>query len=167
MSMKKAVVFLSLVVACIGALYAQGRTITFTSVTDAKFFVYLNGRLQNQRSTGMITLRDLEDKEYHVRIVIDDPFEVATTMRIRPDEKGCEYTVRFNAVRERVYLKKSDSRRSNDEESSWVQESQGSAADSPQETSSPRKRTSVRRTGSQDTATERVINTLKMKIDNQ
>ena len=65
----------------------QGRSITFTSVTDAKFFVYINGRLQNEKSTGMLTINNLEDKEYHVRIVIDDPFEVAATQRIRPDER--------------------------------------------------------------------------------
>ena len=151
----------------LGSLWAQGRTMSFTSVTDAKFFVYLNGKLQNERSTGMITLNNLEDKEYHVRIVIDDPFEVATTKRIRPDEKGCEYTVRFNAVREKVELKKSDSRSRRNEESSWASETttkqDNEASTQQNNNSSTRKRYSIRHNTYEDTATVKVLNNLHLK----
>lgn len=132
---------------------------TFTSVTDAKFFVYLNGRLQNERSTGMITLNNLEDKEYHVRIVIDDPFEVAATKRIRPDENGCEYSVRFNAVKEKVELKKIDTHGRHREESSWTSESGNSTPEPATEPTTPRRRSTIRRNSYQDTTAERIINT--------
>lgn len=85
-------------------MLAQERSLSFTSVNSARFFVYLNGRLQNEKSVGTITLRGLEDKEYHVRIVIDDPFVVATTKKMRPSPGKNEWTVDFNAVRERIYL---------------------------------------------------------------
>lgn len=143
----------------IGTLCAQGRTMTFTSVTDAKFFVYLNGRLQNERSTGMITLNNLEDKEYHVRIVIDDPFVVAATKRIRPGENGCEYSVRFNAVREKVELKKVDTRTRRSEESSWVGESGSSTAEPTSEPTTPHHHSIIRRNSYQDTTAEIIINT--------
>ena len=84
---------------------AQERSLSFTSVNSARFFVYLNGRLQNEKSVGSITLKGLEDKEYHVRIVIDDPYVVATTKKMRPAPGNYEWTVDINAVRERVYLR--------------------------------------------------------------
>lgn len=164
--MKKGLLTLVLILASCATLFAQGRSVTFTSVTDAKFFVYLNGKLQNEHSTGMITLRDLEDKEYHVRIVIDDPFEVATTKRIRPDANGSEYTVRFNAVRERVDLKKSDSRSSRDDESLWRAETPESATPSPSESETPKKRTTIRHNTYNDTASQRALNSLKLIIEN-
>ena len=165
MYMKKTLLFSFLVTLCFGNLFGQRRTMTFTSVTDAKFFVYLNGRLQNERSTGMITLNNLEDKEYHVRIVIDDPFEVATTRKIRPDENGCEYTVRFNAVRERVDLKKSDRRHGRSEESGWTPETTNAETATTPDSDRPRRHQSIRRNENPDTATERIVNTLKIKID--
>ena len=44
-------------------LKAQNLSLTFTSVTDAKFFLYVNGVLQNQQSKGMVTVKGLESKE--------------------------------------------------------------------------------------------------------
>ena len=165
--MKKLIVLI-LLITCGGiSLFAQERSITFTSVTDAKFFVYLNGRLQNERSTGMITINNLEDKEYHFRIVIDDPFEVATTKRIRPDANGCEYTVRFNAVRERVYLKKSEFNSRRDNENIWTDDSHVSSTPSPAEPSKSRKHSTIRRNSYEDTATERVVKSIKTKVENQ
>lgn len=163
--MKKTILFSILVTLSFGGLFAQGRTLTFTSVTDAKFFVYINGKLQNEHSKGIVTVNNLEDKEYHVRIVIDDPFVVATTKRIRPDAGGSEYTVRFNAVREKVYLKKSDSRSNREEESNWTYEKQNTADDTPAKTSEPRKRKSIRRNEYSDTATEKIINTINKQIN--
>lgn len=84
----------------------EGLSMTFTSQTEVKFYVYLNGQLQNQKSTGSITLRNLEDKRYHVRIVMDDPFEIATTATIRPSRTKTQYAVLFNPVRERIYVKR-------------------------------------------------------------
>ncbi|MDY5968557.1 MAG: hypothetical protein SPJ13_00855 [Bacteroidales bacterium] len=83
----------------------EGLSMTFTSQTEAKFFIYLNGQLQNKKSTGSITLCNLEDKRYHVRIVMDDPFEIAATATIRPNKDKTQYAVLFNPVRERIYVK--------------------------------------------------------------
>ena len=98
---------LVLATAGVAAQTASDLALTFTSQTEARFFVYLNGKRQNEKSVGMLTLRHLEDKKYHVRIVIDDPFEVATTCTLRPSATRNEYAVLFNPVRERVYVKRS------------------------------------------------------------
>lgn len=78
--------------------------LTFFSDSEVRFFVYLNGKLQNETSTGRITLNGLEDKPYHVRIVMDDPFEAAATRTIRPSKAPEEYIVDFNPVKERVHI---------------------------------------------------------------
>lgn len=163
--MKKIILFATLLILMCGSMFAQERTLTFTSITDAKFFVYLNGKLQNERSTGMITLKNLEDKEYHVRIVIDDPYEVATTTKIRPDEKGSEYTVRFNAVRERIYLKKSDSSKNRSEENIWKENNTEYKSSVSSEPETPRKRTSIRKNDYQDTSNQRIVNSLRVIIE--
>ena len=77
---------------------------TFTSQTEARFYLYLNGKLQNEQPSGSVTLRGLGDKAYHVRIVMDDPFEVAATLTLRPGQEAAQYDVEFNPVRERVYV---------------------------------------------------------------
>ena len=140
--------------------WAQGHSLTFTSVTDAKFFVYLNGKLQNEKSSGMVTLRGLEEKKYHIRIVIDDPFEVAVTSTIKPDGKHNEYTVQFNAVRERVYLRPAKVQK---ETPVWPEEAETAATTVSQETpaETPRHRTTIRRENIGDTATQRVVNHLQ------
>lgn len=141
---------------------AQGLSLTFTSVTDAKFFVYLNGTLQNEHSSGMVTVNGLEEKEYHFRIVIDDPFEVAVTRTIKPDAKHSEYTVQFNAVRERVYLKPAaaPSRRQAEDNNLWVPQDNGDSAE--QSTAAPEKpKTTLRRAQAGDTATQRILNHLR------
>ncbi|MBR3529532.1 MAG: hypothetical protein IKN84_07720, partial [Bacteroidales bacterium] len=138
---------------------AQTHTLTFTSITDAKFFVYVNGKLQNQKSSGMVTVGGLEEKKYHIRIVIDDPFEVAVTSTIKPDGKHNEYTVQFNAVRERVYLKpakeQTERRIWQDDEEAEAEAAAPAPASSEQ---TPRQRTTVRRQRFQDTATQRIVN---------
>lgn len=139
------------------SLGAQTHTLTFTSITDAKFFVYVNGKLQNQKSSGMVTVGGLEEKKYHIRIVIDDPYEVAVTSTIKPDGKHNEYTVQFNAVRERVYLKPA---KEQTELRIWEDNEEAEAA-APAPSSSeqtPRQRTTVRRQRFQDTATQRIVN---------
>ncbi len=78
--------------------------LTFFSNNEVRFFLYLNGKLQNDESTGRITLTDLEDKPYHIRIVMDDPFEVATTRTMRPGKAPEEYIVDFNPVQERIHI---------------------------------------------------------------
>ena len=135
---------------------AQNLSLTFTSVTDAKFFVYINGTLQNQRSSGMVTVNDLEEKNYHVRIVIDDPFEIAVTRTIKPDAKHNEYTVQFNAVRERVYLKQAaNSSKSKDEDNNlWIPQDPV-PPDTISTTPTTPQRTSIRRIGTTDTATRK------------
>ena len=136
---------------------AQDLSLTFTSVTDAKFFVYVNGHLYNERSSGMVTVNGLEDKDYHIRIVIDDPYEVAVTSTIKPDGKHNEYTVQFNAVRERVYLKPA---KEQTERRIWQDDEEAETAASTPASSeqAPRQRTTVRRQRFQDTATQRIVN---------
>lgn len=144
------------------SLGAQTHTLTFTSITDAKFFVYVNGKLQNQKSSGMVTVGGLEEKKYHIRIVIDDPFEVAVTSTIKPDGKHNEYTVQFNAVRERVYLKPA---KEQTERRIWQDDEEAEAA-APAPASSeqtPRQRTTVRRQRFQDTATQRIVNHVRIQ----
>lgn len=141
---------------------AQNLSLTFTSVTDAKFFVYLNGALQNERSSGMVTVSGLEEKDYHFRIVIDDPFEVAVTRTIKPDPKHSEYTVQFNAVRERVYLKPAttSSKKRDEDNNLWVpQEGENAAPQTVQQP--PKQRSTLRRGEMGDTATQRILNHIR------
>jgi len=102
--MRRVLPILSLLLLTVAAS-GQSLSLSFTSKTEAKFFVYLNGRLQNEKSRGMLTINNLEDKDYHVRIVIDDPYEVAYTQTFRPSAKHNSYTVEFNPVRERVIVR--------------------------------------------------------------
>ena len=102
--MKRTTIILSLLLlACVG--WGQNLRLSFFSESGARFYVYLNGILQNETSVGNITLEHLEDKEYHVRIEIDDPYQMVCTQRLHPSETKYEYTVNFNAVRERIYVK--------------------------------------------------------------
>lgn len=141
---------------------AQDLSLTFTSVTDAKFFVYVNGHLYNERSSGMVTVNDLEDKDYHIRIVIDDPFEVAVTRTIKPDPKHSEYTVQFNAVRERVYLKPAATPSRRQEENNLWMPQENNQPEQPQaDQPKPKPRTTVRRNNESDTATNRILNHLR------
>ena len=141
---------------------AQDLSLTFTSVTDAKFFVYVNGHLYNERSSGMVTVNDLEDKDYHIRIVIDDPFEVAVTRTIKPDPKHSEYTVQFNAVRERVYLKPAATPSRRQEENNLWMPQENNQPEQPQaDQPKPKPRTTVRRNSESDTATNRILNHLR------
>lgn len=141
---------------------AQDLSLTFTSVTDAKFFVYVNGHLYNERSSGMVTVNDLEDKDYHIRIVIDDPFEVAVTRTIKPDPKHSEYTVQFNAVRERVYLKPAATPSRRQEENNLWMPQENNQPEQPQaDQPKPKPRTTVRRDNESDTATNRILNHLR------
>lgn len=141
---------------------AQDLSLTFTSVTDAKFFVYVNGHLYNERSSGMVTVNGLEDKDYHIRIVIDDPFEVAVTRTIKPDPKHSEYTVQFNAVRERVYLKPAATPSRRQEENNLWMPQENNQPEQPQaDQPKPKPRTTVRRDNESDTATNRILNHLR------
>lgn len=141
---------------------AQDLSLTFTSVTDAKFFVYVNGHLYNERSSGMVTVNGLEDKDYHIRIVIDDPFEVAVTRTIKPDPKHNEYTVQFNAVRERVYLKLAATPSRRQEENNLWMPQENNQPEQPQaDQPKPKPRTTVRRDNESDTATNRILNHLR------
>lgn len=141
---------------------AQDLSLTFTSVTDAKFFVYVNGHLYNERSSGMVTVNGLEDKDYHIRIVIDDPFEVAVTRTIKPDPKHSEYTVQFNAVRERVYLKPAATPSRHQEENNLWMPQENNQPEQPQaDQPKPKPRTTVRRDNESDTATNRILNHLR------
>lgn len=154
--------FLALALAISHSIQAQDLKLTFTSVTDAKFFVYVNGHLQNERSSGMVTVRGLEDKEYHVRIVIDDPFEVATTRSIRPDPKRSDYTVQFNAVRERVYLKAAKASRK--EEEQWQPSSEADNTTSVNTgEAKPRPHPTLRRSLDNDAESQQVINRLRQQ----
>ena len=159
--MKRHILFFVFALSCTYA-FAQEQTLTFTSITDAKFFVYLNGKLQNERSSGMVKLNGLEEKDYHIRIVIDDPFEVAVTRTIKPDPKHNEYTVQFNAVRERVYLKPAvNSPRGKDEDNNlWIPQDP-TPPDTIATTHTQSPRTSIRRTDTSDTATRQKTNRIR------
>ena len=140
---------------------AQNLSLTFTSITDAKFFVYVNGALQNERSSGMVKVNGLEDKDYHIRIVIDDPFEIAVTRTIKPSVKQNEYTVQFNAVRERVYLKPAATpSRRQQEENLWVPQEENTVVQ-PTAQEPPKQRATLRRDNEGDTATRRILNRIK------
>ena len=139
--------------------HAQDLRLTFTSVSDAKFYVYLNGKLQNERSSGMVTLTNLEDKDYHLRIVVDDPFEIALTQTIHPNQKHKDYDVVFNAVKERVYIRYSRQEREientgNEEEPAFTQVQPG-------DTTSHRRHTSIRRDATGDTATQQILKRIR------
>ena len=103
--MKHRVTFLLLFLAAGVAAWGQDLSLTFMSQTDAKFFVYLDGRLQNKESKGFLTIDSLEYRKYVVRIVIDEPYEVAVTKTIKPTDMDHFYKVNFNVVKERVFLK--------------------------------------------------------------
>lgn len=155
----KTILFFAFVLAAT-VLHSQDLQLTFTSATDAKFFVYLNGKLQNEKSTGMVTIKNLEDKDYHVRIVIDDPFEVAVTRTIRPDRKHNEYSVKFNAVRERVYLKSiGASQRDEGDNNLWVPQDPTPPQTAEEET--PRHHSSIKRNDDSDTANRRIMNRVR------
>ena len=142
---------------------SQDLSLTFTSVTDAKFFVFLNGKLQNENSSGMVKIKGLEEKDYHIRIVIDDPFEVAVTRTIRPNRKYNEYTVRFNAVKERVDLKPAKEKT---EESLWLPEEPSSTTVIVEDTSNHKPRyTPIRRNTFEDTTTKKIVTRVKTVID--
>lgn len=83
---------------------AQSRSLTFTSVSEARYFFYLNGKLQNQQAVATITLDSLDDKDYHIRIVVDDPYEVAVVKTLRPSLTPSRYTLLFNPVKERILV---------------------------------------------------------------
>lgn len=140
---------------------AQELSLTFTSITDAKFFVYVNGKLQNEQSSGMVTVRGLEEKDYHVRIVVDDPFEVAVTRTIKPDAKHSEYTVQFNAVRERVYLKAASSSRQQEDNNLWIPQENSQPEQTAETTTAAKQRASLKRVQTSDTATQRILNRLR------
>lgn len=140
---------------------AQELSLTFTSITDAKFFVYVNGKLQNEQSSGMVTVRGLEEKDYHVRIVVDDPFEVAVTRTIKPDAKHSEYTVQFNAVRERVYLKAVPSSRQQEDNNLWIPQENPQPEQTAETTTATKQRASLKREQTSDTATQRILNRLR------
>lgn len=144
------------------ALQAQELSLTFTSVSDAKFFVYLNGKLQNPRSSGMVTLNNLEDKDYHVRIVIDDPYEVQLTRTLRPSPTRSEYTVLFNAVRERIYLRPVKSERGDEQQYRPSDSGRAPEMESPAPTATPQRHAAtLRRTNQHDSVTQRILNRVR------
>lgn len=85
--------------------FSQDLSLTFMSQTDSKFFVYLDGKLQNEQSKGYLTIDSLEYRYYVVRVVMDEPYEVAITKKIKPTDVAHFYKVNFNVVKERVFLK--------------------------------------------------------------
>lgn len=143
-----------------GTLQAQNASLSFVSSSDAKFFVYLNGVLQNSKSSGLVTINNLEEKDYHVRVVIDDPFEIATIQTIRPDKKHTEYSVTFNAVKEKVTVRQVKTKSSEQE---WIPEETVSNPDTTIQSDKPSKQTVVplRRADHSDTATRRIVNTIR------
>ena len=115
--MKRAII-LSTLLLLSGIALGQSLKLSFMSESGARFYVYLNGKLQNETSVGIITIDSLEDKEYHVRIEIDDPYQMVCTQKMRPSATRYEYTVNFNAVRERIYLKPAKVERGGEREAS-------------------------------------------------
>lgn len=165
--MKRLIILYILALSCNFA-FAQEQTLTFTSLSDAKFFVYINGKLQNERSSGTVKVKGLEEKDYHVRIVIDDPFEIAVTRTIKPDSKHNEYTVQFNAVRERVYLRPAANLSKGKEEDNnlWIPQDQ-TPRDTLSDVAPKPKHTSIRRTDISDTATRQRTNRIRTKTMEQ
>lgn len=156
--MKRILLFASFIISATFCL-SQDYSITFTSVSDAKFYIYLNGELQNEHPSGMVTLKHLDNKDYHLRLVVDDPFEISLTRTIRPSSKCPEYLVVFNAVKERVYIKPA---KKEQETAIWQEDddSETSPATSP-EPAAPRKRTTIRRDNIGDTATQQIMKRIR------
>lgn len=94
--------------------FAQQQSITFTSLSEARFFFYINGQLQNQEAVSSITFNNLEDKDYLFRIVADDPYEVAVVKTLRPSSNRNRYTLLFSPVKERIVLEHERNERSSD-----------------------------------------------------
>ena len=137
----------------------QALSLTFRSITDAKFYVYMNGRLQNTKPSGMVTIGGLEDKDYHIRIVIDDPYAVAVTKRIKPNPNQSEYTVQFNPVREIVYIRPY---KTDDKPVYWDDEPQ-SVTTYDTTANAPASR-SIRRHSFVDSASHRIVNRVRTNI---
>ena len=102
--MKRRLAILSFL-ATLTAVTAQNLSMSFTSCTDARFFFYVNGKLQNEHSSGTITIGHLEPKDYHIRIVADDPYQVAYTKTMKPNAKHCNFIVDFNPVKEKIFVR--------------------------------------------------------------
>ena len=100
--------------------FAQQQSITFTSLSEARFFFYINGQLQNQEAVSSITFNNLEDKDYLFRIVADDPYEVAVVKTLRPSSNRNRYTLLFSPVKERIVLEHERNERSSDSPISHV-----------------------------------------------
>lgn len=88
-------------------MYGQSLSLEYTSLSEARFFFYLNGKLLNEKSVGHIVIPNLEDAKYHLRIVVDDPYSVALTKTFRPKEGKNQYDLLFNPVRERILVSRS------------------------------------------------------------
>ncbi|MBQ9473231.1 MAG: hypothetical protein IJU81_02330 [Bacteroidales bacterium] len=99
-----AIIIILLTICC--AAFGQSLSLTFTSVTEARFHVYLNGVLQNEQSRQEVTINGLRSRKYHIRIVMDDPYQVAVTKSIKPSGRNNKYSVKFNPVRERIIVRR-------------------------------------------------------------
>lgn len=102
--MKKVVAILTILTGMGLSVAAQELSLSFTSQSEARFFFYLNGKLQNQQPQATITFHNLENKDYHVRIVVDDPYEVALVKSFRPSESHNSYSLLFNPVKEKIIV---------------------------------------------------------------
>jgi len=157
------ILFLLFIVASPLCASAQTHTLTFTSTSDAKFFVYVNGVLHNEKSSGMVSISGLEEKDYHVRVVIDDPFEIAVTRTIKPSEKHNSYTVQFNAVRERVYIKEAQNVEPCRAQEEWTDNEEQKVASNSSASPKVRKKTSIMQGNSSDTTRQQLINHIKIQ----
>lgn len=102
-----------LIIACYSGVSAQQNSITFTSLSDARYYFYINGELQNDKAVSTITFNNLEAKDYLFRIVVDDPYEVAVIKTLRPSTTKNRYTLLFNPVKERIILETEKAERNN------------------------------------------------------
>lgn len=83
---------------------AQSLSLEFTSLSEARFFFYLNGKRINESPVGHIIIPNLPDAKQHLRIVVDDPYSVTLTRSFRPSEKKNAYDLLFNPVKERILV---------------------------------------------------------------
>ena len=124
--MRHAAIIIALLTVCCAA-FGQSLSLTFTSATEARFYVYLNGILQNERGRQEVTINGLRSRKYHIRIVMDDPYQVAITKSIKPSERNSKYSVRFNPVRERIIVRRYKDTAQN-EKNSTLNDNSGIAA---------------------------------------
>lgn len=76
---------------------AGGKSVVFVSANDTKISVYINEELQNAQPQGMVEIKNLEAKQYDVRVTCVDPQgnTVNKELKFAPTAKRNHFLVTF------------------------------------------------------------------------